>query len=73
MFRVENQPTEKPASTPCRFPLQLIFNPEDGGDIFFRNSLSGVDNMALYPRRWQHLVSETRRKKFCIVSFCSGE
>jgi hypothetical protein len=41
---------------PCWFLAWLIFNPEDGGDTFFRNVSSHMDYMALYPRRWQHLM-----------------
>jgi hypothetical protein len=33
------------------FLARLIFDPEDGGDTFFRNVGSHTDCMALYPRR----------------------
>jgi hypothetical protein len=36
------------------FLVQLIFNPEDGGDLFLQNIGSHMNHVALYPRRWQH-------------------
>jgi hypothetical protein len=40
----------------CWFLARLIFNPEDGGDMFLRNISSYMDYMALYPRIWKMFI-----------------
>jgi hypothetical protein len=35
------------------FLAQLIFDPEDGGDMFLENISSYTDYAVLNPRRWQ--------------------
>jgi hypothetical protein len=51
----KNKPSKKPAFATCfyaGFLLVLLFNPEDGGEMFFRNVvLLSKNYMALYPRR----------------------
>jgi hypothetical protein len=50
VFRVEHQPTKKLAAF-----ARLIFDPEDGGNIFLRNIGPHTDYTAPHPRRWELL------------------
>jgi hypothetical protein len=51
MFRVENQPSKKPACSRWLgwFLARLISHPEDGGEAFLQNVSSRTDYTAQYP------------------------
>lgn len=61
---------------PCWFFVQLIFNPEDTGDIFLWNGGSYMDYTTLYLRKWQlsilRLLSEQFQMSHCWYCWWEG-
>jgi hypothetical protein len=50
---VKNKPSNKPVQAAVASLLGLLFNPENGGDIFLRIVRLSPKYMALQPRRRQ--------------------